>query len=138
MGDAALPFDNQKQELHRIGQGLAPVLLQFLVQAGQGGAHGLSAHFLAEQLPGQALGFPGADAVQKEPANSGVHVPAPVFIQVKDCEFHAALVQAGHLDILDRAELGEQVPEIVTVAIPLPLATPFVGPGPDPSGDFLS
>ena len=73
----------QEEELHGIGQGLGAITRQLLVQAGQGIAHGLGADLLAEKFPGNGLQFPGADAIQKETAQGGIHIPAPVFMAVQ-------------------------------------------------------
>jgi hypothetical protein len=67
----------QEEKLHGIGQGLGAVALQLLIQTGQGVAHGLGADLLAEEFPGDGFQFSGADPVQEELAEGGVHVPTP-------------------------------------------------------------
>jgi len=120
----------QKEELHRVINGFIFKALELLIQTDQGGADCLGTHLLAIELFDDTLELTGAHAIEKQPANSGIHIPATPLVAVKDAEFHTPLIYSRHLDILDGTKSGQKVSQVMAVAVTLTAAGSFIPTSP--------
>ena len=121
----------QEEKLHGVLNGLILESGQFLSQRQKRSTHRPGTVLFAVNIPGDPLEFPGAHSVEEQTAQGGVHAPAPVFVTVENAEFRASLVSTDNTNLIDDAESGQKIPQIMTVAIGLAPGSTLVAGRPE-------
>jgi hypothetical protein len=139
--DSYLPYllgdPVQEKEGVIIGNGFGLMLPEFFIEVTGGSRYRGGTYLTSEELFGNAPESSGAYYMEEEPTDCGIHVGTAPFVFVEELEVYGPFRHPGNLHILQETISGNQVPQVMATAIPLPTGTAFVFPGFHFSGDLI-